>query len=99
MPRKKPRLASSANTISREMISRGGDGPDSVSVSVRQIANGFVSTHTRDEDGEYHVKEEYHATRPDVEELVAGDKLSRDAEPAANSHLKDAITALNRGKA
>jgi|HubBroStandDraft_1064217.scaffolds.fasta_scaffold45431_2 hypothetical protein len=98
MARRRSSVPSSTRVIEKEMISRGGDGPTSVSVDVEQIANGFISRHTRVEDGEYHTKTEYHPTRPAVEEIIAGDIDAR-RPPAEANHLKGAVALLNRGKA
>lgn len=78
---------------------RGDDsGPSSVSVDVRQISNGYISTHSTTKDGEYNYKEEYHETRPQIEEIVGG--ASRDqVAPAGPNHLAGAVALLKRGKA
>lgn len=72
------------------------DGPQSVSCSVREIDNGWVSTHTTSGSGEYKSREEYHASKPDVHELV-GRPAPVVREPP--SHLAQTVRLLNRGKA
>ena len=98
MARRQGKEKSSTNTIAGEMIERGGDGPESMTISVRQIANGFVSTHSREEGGEWHSKEEYHATRPNIEEMVAGDMEKRNLTPPGANHLRGAISMMKGGK-
>lgn len=75
------------------------DGPSSVSVSVRKIANGYVSTHSREQDGNYSYKEEFHEKKPRIEELVGGgDKIESGMNESVN-HLKAAVGLMNRGRA
>jgi hypothetical protein len=72
------------------------DGPQYVSINVRRISNGYVSTHSRKlagEEPEY--KEEFHAKKPTIEELVAGEPRDKETPPGAN-HLRGAIGLLNQ---
>ena len=98
MTRRRGKEPSSAGVIAQSTVDRSGDGPESVSISVRQISNGFVSTHSREENGEYHSKEEYHATRPNVEEMVAGDIEKRALTPPGANHLRGAIGLMKGGR-
>ena len=86
----------SAEVISQESPEGDEEGPNHVSVTVRKIDNGYISTHSVETDGEYRSREEYHAKKPTIEEVMgAGDKIE-DSKPSGN-HLSDAV-ALLRGK-
>jgi hypothetical protein len=72
------------------------DGPEYCSVDVRRIANGYVSTHSRKIAGEEPVyKEEFHAKRPMIEEIVSGEPRGKETPPGPN-HLRGAISLLNQ---
>jgi hypothetical protein len=86
----------SAEVISQEPPEGDEEGPNHVSVTVRKIDNGYISTHSTETDGTYTSREEYHAEKPTIEEVMgAGDKIE-DSKPSGN-HLSDAV-ALLRGK-
>ena len=94
---RKGKMATSAS-----VLASGGapapdeDGPEYCSVDVRRIANGYVSTHSRKVTGEEPVyREEFHAKRPMIEEIVSGESRDKVTPPGAN-HLKGAISLLNQ---
>jgi len=69
------------------------DAPTHASVSVRKIDNGYISTHTREEGGDYSHEERYHSSRPSAEELLR----KRRAPPKVN-HMRAAVAQLKRGR-
>lgn len=73
------------------------EGPEHVSVDVRKISNGYVASHSRSQDGEYHHHEEYHKDKPNVKEIL-GAREPREQRSATN-HLRGAVGLLRRGKA
>jgi hypothetical protein len=73
------------------------DGPSHVSVDVRKIDNGYVSTHTVMDAGEYRTREEYHAKRPRVEEVLGvGDRTGSGMDEGPN-HLRAAVGMMKKG--
>ena len=95
MARSKSRLSSEAlNHIAGALPGNADDSPEHVSVDVRKIANGFVSTHSRSKDGEYRSREEFHARRPQIEEILGAER-KREEQPRVN-HLKAATSYLRR---
>lgn len=94
----KKRHRNSAEVISQMPPSGDEEGPNHVSVNIRKIDNGYISTHSSETDGEYRTREEYHAKKPTIEEVMgAGDKIEKGGN--TGNHLSDAIGLMNRGKA
>lgn len=72
------------------------DGPEYVSVDVRRISNGYISSHSRKVTGEApEYKEEFHSKKPTIEEIAGGEARDRATPPGAN-HLRGAISLLNQ---
>lgn len=81
------------------MPSGDEDGPSHVSVDVRKIDNGYVSTHTTMRDGAYHSREEYHAKRPRVEEVLGAGERPRSGLGEGTNHLRAAVGLMKQGRA
>lgn len=95
MARSKSRLSTEAlEHIAGAVPAHADDSPEHVSVDVRKITNGFVSTHSRSKNGEYSSKEEFHAKRPQIEEILGAER-KRGEVPSVN-HLKAATSYLRR---
>lgn len=60
---------------------------ESVTVSVRQIENGYVKTVSKSEGGTYTCHEEFSETKPDV-------SAAPESRPAGRSSLRDAVKSL-----
>jgi hypothetical protein len=99
MAKKSGKATSAAVLASGMAPAADEDGPEYASIDIRQINNGYVSTHSVKRAGEAPVfREEFHAKKPTIEEIVGGESRDRVTPPGAN-HLKGAISLLNQKKA
>ncbi len=95
------RRKSSSSTAALERASPpagADDGPSNMSIDIRKISNGYISVHSRMKDGEYFSKEEYHRSKPTIEELVGAGEATGTEKPERTNHLKGAVSLLSKGK-
>lgn len=84
--------------VSEVPAMQGGDGgPSHVSASIRQIENGFISSHSSEGPDGYHTRERFHANRPSMDEVLGHGR--KEAKPPEGKHLKGAVALLKRGRA
>lgn len=99
MAKRKGKMETSSAVLAGGMAPAADeDGPEYVSVDVRRINNGYISTHSKKVSGEAPVyKEEFHSKKPTIEEIVGGEGRDSVTPPGAN-HLRGAISLLNQKK-
>jgi hypothetical protein len=101
MARKSTARTSSVAALRSSPPPAESSGPSSMSVDVRKISNGWISTHSQTKDGEYEYKEEFHESKPEIEEIVGvGQRTGTEgADAKGTNHLAGAIALMNKGQA